>query len=98
MKTLILALSIAVTFTAQAEDSKADACADIANAAGSIMEYRQSGLEMATLYQTFSKQNNDFGIMVLKDACEAPKFSSKKYKDDAIGKFKNKWFMACVSK
>lgn len=99
MKKLILALSIAAaSFTVQAEESKADACTNMAKAAGSIMEYRQSGLEMSALYQEFSKQNNDFGIAVLKDAYRIPKFSTSQYKQSAIGKFKNKWFMRCVSK
>ena len=99
MKKLILALSIAaLSFTVSAQEEAEDStCSQLAGAAGKTMQLRQDGLEMASMYNLHVKNGSDLGIKLTIDAYKVPLFGTQKYKDEAIRKFKNKWFMACVS-
>ena len=98
MKKLILALSIAaLSFSVSAEDEQSS-CSRLADSAGNIMKLRQSGFEMAEMYKAHKDAGSELGVKLTIDAYKIPMFGTQKYKDESVKKFKNKWFMACVSR
>lgn len=95
MRTLILAAAItALSFTANAEDTKQSQCAEIASLAGNIMTLRQVGKPMAEVYKIANGSKLIEAMAV--QAYETPRFSTKQAKDEYIGKFKDTWFLACI--
>ena len=95
MRTLILAAAItALSFTANAEETKQSQCAEIADFAGNIMTLRQLGKPMADTFKLLGGKEPARTMII--QAYETPKFDSEKYKREYIEKFKDNWFLACI--
>lgn len=95
MKALILATTLAaLSFTANAEETKQSQCAEIADFAGNIMTLRQLGKPMADTFKLLGDKEPARTMII--QAYETPKFSGEKYKKEHIDKFKDDWFLACI--
>ena len=97
MKNLIIAAALTLSLTAFAEEAELDVCDEINNLAQSIMEARQSGVEMRQLIQIV--RNNeiaDFAIPIIIRAYEKPRFSVEKNKQNAIKDFQNEIYLQCI--
>ena len=97
MKKLILAAALTLSFTAFAEEPEGDVCDQLNLLAESIMNARQSGVEMRELVRIFREgEMPDFIIPIVIQAYEMPRFSVERNKKIAIQDFKNAIYLECI--
>ena len=102
MKTLITSLAIvlmACTMAMAEGEPEAEAfnkdefCSQIEHLAEKIMEARQRGVPMASMYNIF---DDEFGREMVIEAYEYQRYNSREIQDKMILDFKNQWFMSCL--
>ena len=97
MKKLILAAALTLSFTAFAEESELDLCDELNNLARSVMNARQSGMEMRQLIQIVKENDaGELAIEIIIRAYEKPRFSVEKNKQNAIKDFQNEIYLQCI--
>ena len=100
MKKLIIALSVVLSMSAMAqEEDKFATCASYSKLAGTIMNNRQQGVEMATMLEV-SKPSAAYDIaeILIKAAYLKPRFSLPDYQQNAIIDFKNDVMSECMGR
>lgn len=100
--TLVVIFFISLAWSAFANDSDAY-CAQIGHTANSVMQARQSGLEMSQLMDAASKSGDATGnqnlvsmarkLIVL--AYQSPRYSTNEMKTKSIQEFTNEAELAC---
>jgi hypothetical protein len=97
MKKLILIMALSISFTAKADDQseKLKLCKTLSNLAGTIMTSRQGGVDMVDMYEVAS---NSMAQTMVTMAFDRPKFSSEKYRQGEVSRFKNLWFKECIKR
>jgi hypothetical protein len=95
MKLTTIILLTGLTLTAQAEETptRESMCTEVQETARLIMEHRQKGTPMATLYTAVS---DDFFKSVVIDAFEYPKMSVPENQQAVTNDFADKYFLMCV--
>ena len=91
-KLLITALFLPAL--AVAEKPTIELCTSLSKYAGMIMEERQGGSDMVTLYE--SVKDKQILSSIVEEAYSMPRFTSTGYQEKSVSDFKNKWFLACV--
>lgn len=93
MKKIILATVIAImTLTTPA--SANEFCDSIAEAAGTIMEARQEGVDVVAAMKIMS--GDELMQTMVLEAYEYPKLSVKKNQEEASSEFRIKWYLICM--
>lgn len=95
MKKLLPTIALLMTLapTAYAEDSKT-MCKQVSAVAEQIMKARQNGVDMSKLFELTEDNEAAQGMIIL--AYEQPQYSSDKYQQREVQKFKNGFYLACV--
>ena len=75
-------------------------CKLVSEIAGDIMGMRQSGMEMSKLYEFTHKKGvpalSKVTDLMIDQAYQTPKFSTKEVQKEEVTEFKNRWFYACM--
>ncbi|KAA8740615.1 hypothetical protein FE275_11760 [Pseudomonas koreensis] len=94
---------LTVSISAQAGISKAEylkGCNILENAAMVVMQARQEGAPMATLWEISEKNDNKFIAKMyqklIQDAFEEPRRETEEQQKVATTEFQNKYFAACL--
>ena len=90
---LILALTLALSFTAQSE-SRINTCKEIEMGARAIMQMRQLGKPMS--YMLDIMKDSEMGVKLVIKAYEKPRYSIEPYMSDSISSFANKAMLECM--
>ena len=97
MKNLITAAALTLSFTAFAEEAQTDVCDGLNRMARSIMNARQSGMEMRQLIEVVrGNEASEIAIEIIIRAYEMPRFSVEKNKQNAIKDFQNEIYLQCI--
>ena len=95
---IIVAILIILLPAVKAEDTVMERCTAIAGLAETMMTRRQENYDVVSLYEVAERQSSavrqDLRTMI-KHAYSMPLYSSVKYKNRSIQKFKNIYFLAC---
>ena len=97
MKNLIIAAALTLSLTAFAEEAELDVCDELNNLARSVMNARQSGMEMRQLIEVVrGNEASEIAIEIIIRAYETPRFSVEKNKQNAIKDFQNEIYLQCI--
>ena len=97
MKNLIIAAALTLSFTAFAEEPQTDVCDELNNLARSVMNARQSGMEMRQLIEVVrGNEASEVAIEIIIRAYEKPRYSVEKNKQNAIKDFQNEIYLQCI--
>lgn len=93
MKILPIVLMSLVLVQCTPAFAKSGPCKPLAIAAGTIMEIRQSGLDMAKLVHLVGA--NPLASKIIKEAYESPQYLEKQLRVDEVSRFRLKWYLKC---
>jgi hypothetical protein len=93
MKILPIVLISLVMTQCSPAFAKPDACKPVATAASTIMEIRQSGLDIYKLLHLVGA--DPVAKKVIKEAYESPQHLDKQLRVDETLKFSLKWYLKC---
>ncbi len=99
MNKLILALAVALPFTAQANEQTREeitqkTCASGATIAGKIMKYRQNSVPIVKVLDALKSSEEFKKITVL--AYKQPRWATKDLKEAEIEKFETGYYLSCI--
>ncbi len=97
MNKLILALAIALPFTAQAAKEAPtdhDICKSRSDLARNIMELRQKNIPMTKILAVFGTEQK--WIKTVKDAYSQPRWSYKALQASATNEFADEYYLECI--
>ncbi|HEY7864617.1 MAG TPA: hypothetical protein VIC51_01280 [Psychromonas sp.] len=98
--TLLASALIAASFLSPSLTAQEDTCPIVAEYAHKIMKDRQGGVSMVKMMQANDKDNGDFYNLVRDQIIEAYSvnyWATPTFKNRAISKFENKWYLACIT-
>jgi hypothetical protein len=95
MKLTTIILLTGLTLTTQADETptRESICTEVQETARLIMEHRQKGTPMATLYKAVS---DAFFKSVIIQAYEYPKMSLQENQQEVTNDFADRYFLMCV--
>lgn len=98
MKKYIAIVAIALApSAAMAGQPNGNVCDGLSSIAGSIMKARQSGAGVVDVMDAVqSNPSHELLESMIIDAYSIPRFSSQKYRDDAVRDFSDQFFVTCV--
>ena len=102
MKKLILAAALTLSFSASASE-KEEYCLAMSNLGKSFMVSNQKGVPLKLLYElidresSLSEKQKTGAKFVAEIAYSTPKYSSEKYKNEAINSFEKLVLLTCLS-
>jgi hypothetical protein len=91
----------AVSATAIASEGD-DLCMALAGAAGTTMEARQEGIpvtRLLALVKPYEDEDEGVGVLlrgIILQAYDSPRFSTAKYRNEAIAEFQNQTLVNCL--
>ena len=95
MKLTTIILLAGLTLTAQADDkpTRESMCTEVQETARLIMEHRQKGTPMATMYKAVS---DAFFKSVIIEAYEYPKMRLQESQQEVTNDFADMYFLMCI--
>lgn len=97
----IITLAAAATISSCSVSYAADtatvhqACSTIAGTAKSVMQGRQQGTPIQGLMQIAIKNDSSITMLIIEEAYELPRYSTKEYQQKSVSDFSNKWYLDC---
>lgn len=76
-------------------DSSHEACSILAGTAKAVMQGRQQGVPIQGLMQIAIKNDSSITKLMIQEAYELPRYSTKEYQQKAISDFSNQWYLDC---
>lgn len=76
-------------------------CEEYGSTAELIMQKRQSGVDISQMLKianSLNKKSQDVFKNMIIDAYDRPEYSSSKYRNEEIKKFKERYYIACLKK
>lgn len=94
MKKLLLTAAAGIIMAGSAYAGDIGKCVSVGEFAGKVMQIRQNGVKMSEIVNRLGHDNPLLSIVI--DAYDTPRFRTEDYKEAAITKFENKYYMECV--
>lgn len=91
-------LVLLIRFSVSAYGSSFEYCKAISKVAKRISSARQNGVSAVDLHELLIKRNESKAMyrLMIKEAFDAPLFSSENNKQKEISEFESKWFLICL--
>jgi len=101
MQSLILLVIVATALSTSSAFSQSQSlCESVEKIARGIMTKRQNGESMSAIMRTADSVESEvlqnLSRSMIIDAYETPRFHTKEYKNNVIGDFADKYYLACV--
>lgn len=91
MKRIITAALLAASFNASAG---IEVCDSIAGLAGTVMEARQKGGDMAAMVKIAN--GHKAVLAIVRDAFNTPRYSTPAIIEHTVSEFRNRWYSVCL--